>query len=167
MVLTFRFEYYENVVNKHHLNKIDWKQAARASFTHNLAKTTVADVRMIDEHTVQIIKRRDVKPSWGYKLGFDQYGLFERVTINRKENTVEVDRIDGSFWQDKPFLGQRDLFYIERADKEAILDGTAKQTRLAFVRHNFWLHKVYKLNTNLMSNWSAWTYKRAFKAEQI
>ena len=52
MVLTFRFEYYENVVNKHHLNKVDWRQAARFAFVNNLNKTTVADVRQLDANTV-------------------------------------------------------------------------------------------------------------------
>ena len=98
-------------------------------------------------------------------MGFDQTGLFERVIINRAENSVAIDRIDANTWTEKPFLGQRDYFYIETDDRKAILDGTAKSSRLAFVRHNFWLHKIFKLETNLWSNYSAWQYKRAFKGQ--
>ena len=146
MVLTFRFEYYENVINKHHLNKVDWRQAAQWAFMNNLNKAdyTIADVQMLDNDTVQIIKRRAQNRGFFYNLGFDQRGLYERVIINRADNTVSIDRIDGNWWKEQPFLGQRDYFYIESADRQAILDGSAKSSRLAFVRHNFWLHKLYK-----------------------
>ena len=100
-------------------------------------------------------------------MGLDQTDLYERVTIDRKANTVTVDRIDSNWWIKEPFLGQRDLFYIEKADKEAILNGTAKNSRLAFVRHNFWLHKIFKTQTVLWSNFSAMSYKRAFKDQHI
>ena len=165
--MVFRFEYYENVISKHHLSKVDWRQCAVWGWNNNLnrADTTIASVRQIDEHTVEIIKRKDQNKGMMYKWGFDQTGLFERVTINRKECTVAVDRMDGNWWIPQPFLGQRDLFYIENKDKQAILDGKATSSRMAFVRHNFWLHKVYKLNTVVWSNASAWSYKRAFKAQ--
>ena len=165
--MVFRFEYYENVLNKHHLNKIDWRQAATWSFYNNLNKHnyTIASVKMLDDHTVEIVKRKEPKTSWLYSLGLDQTGTFERVTINRKELSVAVDRIDSNWWIEGPFLGQRDLFYVSKADQEAIMDGTRKDLRLTFVRHNFWLHKVYKLNTCLWSNFSAWSYKRAFKSQ--
>jgi hypothetical protein len=69
-----------------------------------------------------------------------------------------VDRIDQSWRQAEPFLGQRDLFYIERKDKEA------SKNRLAFVRHDFWLHKLMKFEA-VMGTWSAArAYKSAFKA---
>ena len=169
MVLTMRFEYYENVVNKHHLNKVDWRQAAQWAFMNNLNKSgwTVADVQQVDDNTVQIIKRRDQKRSFFYNLGFDQRGLYERVTINRADNSVAVDRIDGNWWHEQPFLGQRDLFYLTNSDREAIMNGTAKNPRLTFVQHNFWQHKIHKLETNLWSNWNAWSYRRAFRGQQI
>ena len=119
---------------------------------------------MLDNDTVEIVKRKDQKLGFFYKnLGWDQRGLYERVTINRRENTVAVDRMDANWWISEPFLGQRDLFYVEEADKEAILNGTATNSRLAFVRHNFWLHKLLKLDVVLWSNLSAMSYKRAFK----
>ena len=164
--MVFRFEYYENVINKHHLNKVDWRQAAHWGWANNLAKAdwTIASVRQVDADTVEIVKRRDVNRSFWYNLGFDQQGLYERVTINRREHTVAVDRMDANWWIAEPFLGQRDLFFIERDDKEAILKGTGS-LRMAFVRHNFWLHKAYKLPVSLWSNLSAMSYKTAFKTQ--
>ena len=89
------------------------------------------------------------------------------MTINRKEATVAVDRIDGNWWIAEPFLAQRDLFYVEKLDKEGILSGNITKPRLAFVRHNFWLHKVNKFNAVFWSNFSASSYKRAFGAVQV
>ena len=121
----FRFEYYENVISKHHLAKCDWRQAALWAFLNNCshADVTVASVKMIDSDTVEIVKRRDHNKGMAYRMGFDQNGLYERVTINRKDHTVAVDRIDGNWWIPQPFLAQRDLFYVEGKDKEAILKG--------------------------------------------
>ena len=173
----FRFEYYENVISKHHLSSISWKQCAEWSLTNTAYKTglffgggnmTIASVRNIDADTVEVIKRRDDsgKP-WFYKWGTDKLGTYERVIINRRECTVAVDRMDENYRIKGPFLGRRDYFYVEQADKEAILNLTAKQERLAFVRHDFWLHKVWKLPTVLWSNLSAPSYRSAFKAVNI
>ena len=166
--MVFRFEYYENVISKHHLKNIDWRQCAMWGWNNNLGNsdTTIASVRQIDANTVEIIKRRDMNKSMWYNLGFDQTGLYERVTINRKDHTVAVDRMDANWWIPEPFLGQRDLFYVEKKDKEAILEKNG-QLRVAFVRHNFWLHKVYKVPTVMWSNLSAWSYKRAFKSQAV
>ena len=59
--MTFRFEYYENIVSKHHLKKSDWKQAASWAFLNDTKKAdvTIASVRMIDNDTVEIVKRKD------------------------------------------------------------------------------------------------------------
>ena len=61
MVLTFRFEYYENVVTKHHLKKIDWRQAATWAFYNKLSSsdTTIASIKQLDDDTVEIVKRVD------------------------------------------------------------------------------------------------------------
>ena len=58
---SFRFEYYENVLIKHHMKNIDWTQAARSSFTDKLGKKdmSIARIRMLDDDTVEIIKRKD------------------------------------------------------------------------------------------------------------
>ena len=159
MVLTFRFEYFENVINKHHLSKCDWKQAAKWGFMNNLNNLntwSVASTSMIDADTVEIVKRRDVNKSFMYKnFGLDQTGFYERVIINRKDNSVAVDRMDSNWWISEPFLGQRDLFYVDSENQE----------KLTFVRHNFWLHKIYKVPTSVWSNLSAMSYRKAFKAE--
>ena len=152
----FRFEYYENVISKHHLKKCTWNQAAQWAFMNGIpnANTTIASVKMIDADTVEIIKRKDQNRGFYYNTGlFDQKGIYERVIINRKENTVAVDRLDANWWIKGPFLGQRDLFYPESSGN-----------KLAFIRHNYWLHKVNKLETVLWSNLSAMSYARSFKA---
>jgi hypothetical protein len=59
--------------------------------------------------------------------------LYSRVTINRKDKTTAIDRIDANYFYDAPFVGRRDLFF-EGSDG-----------RLAFVRHDIWIHKTWKL----------------------
>ena len=158
----FRFEYFENVISKHHLSNVTWKTAAESKA--NNPAGTICHVRMVDDDTFEIIKRKDVKVPIFFKWGVDQTGVFERVTINRKECTVAIDRMDKSWRVKEPFLGQRDLFYIERKDKDAILNMTANKDRLAFVRHDFWLHKLWKFNAVFGSHWAAWSHKRGFTA---
>ena len=74
-----------------------------------------------------------------------------------------------NWWIPQPFLGQRDLFYVEKKDKEAILNDTATSAnnKISFVRHNYWLPKLMKFNTQLWSNFSAQSYKRAFASQQL
>ena len=96
-----------------------------------------------------------MKPSFSFKyLGSDQRGLYERVIINRKEQTTAVDRIDANFWFDDPFLGRRDLFYNEQRE--------GKDECVAFVRHDFWLFKPMVLYAFLQSNFASLSYKWAF-----
>jgi hypothetical protein len=157
---SFRFETYENVVTKHHLGgSLNWVSGAQWAFLKNLndSKTTIHSTRMIDADTVEIIKRRDQNLGLAYRyLGMDQQGLYERVTINRKERTTAIDRMDANWWQSEAFIGRRDLFYPETR-------GTGAE-KIAFVRHDFWLFKLKKFGVQLYSNWDAWSYKRAFKS---
>ena len=89
-------------------------------------------------------------------LNFDQKGLYERVTVNRREKTTAVDRLDANWWQAEPFLGRRDLFYQESRN-----DGPEQMT---FVRHDFWIPKLTKFPAQLWSNFDAMSYKRSFKS---
>ena len=84
--------------------------------------------------------------------------MYERVIINRKERTTCVDRIDENPWMDEPFLGRRDLFYVEQRE--------GGPERLTFVRHDFWRHTLAKFPAQLWSNFSAMSYKSAFKSSQ-
>ena len=68
-------------------------------------------------------------------MGFDQRGIFERVTINRKDQSTAIDRMDINWWISEPFIGRRDLFFP---------DPKSDGKKLTFVRHNFWLHKLLK-----------------------
>ena len=155
---SFRFETYENLVTKHHLGAgLHWTQAARWAWAQNLNsdKVTVASVKQIDADTVEIVKRKQTKPGFLFRyLGVDQQDFYERVTINRKDQSTAIDRMDGNWWHADPFIGRRDLFYPEQRE--------GKTEQLAFVRHNFWVHKLTSCNLKFTSHWSAWSYKRSF-----
>ena len=114
---------------------------------------------MLNKDQVEVIKRVDKSKSFLYSLGLDEKDLFERVIIDRKEHTVCHDRIDSNFWINEPFLGRRDFFYEEEQQE-------GSKPKLAFVRHHFWLNKLLKFPAQSFSNYSAWSYKRAFKREQ-
>ena len=75
----FRFEYFENVIAKHHLNNVSWKSAAEQSAVNKKYKTgmfssgemTICNVRMVDNDIVEIIKRRNQKTPMFFKWGVD------------------------------------------------------------------------------------------------
>ena len=69
----------------------------------------------------------------------DQFDVGERVIINRKEQSTCLDRMDRNWWhrEESPFLGRRDLFYP---------DPKTEGKHLAFVRHDFWVHKLLKFD---------------------
>lgn len=156
---SFRFEYYENVITKHNIKNAHWTQVAKYAFLNQLhnSDVTVAAVRQIDEDTIEIIKRKDFNKSFLFKMGFDQRGIFERVTINRKDQSTAIDRMDINWWIAEPFIGRRDLFYP---------DPKYEGKQLAFVRHNFWLHKFLKFEVQALSNFSAFSYKRAIRSQE-
>lgn len=153
MAASFRFEHYENLISKHHLKGCDWKQSAHFAFLDKLNRPewTIARVQPIGEDQVEIIKRRDCNKSMLFKLGFDQHNIYQRVVINRKDETTSVDRFDMNWHKDQPFVGRRDLFYKED-------DG-----RFAFVRTDVWSFKGFNPELKLASIYHAWTYKKAFK----
>lgn len=72
-MVSFRFEYYENVITKHDLKNVTWTQAAKSCFNNNLDNNdvTIASAKMLDNDTIEIIKRKDQNKGWLYKLGFD------------------------------------------------------------------------------------------------
>lgn len=77
------------------------------------------------------------------------------MTINRKERTTAIDRMDANWWVSDPFIGRRDLFYMEAR-------GTGPE-QVTFVRHDFWLFKLAKFPAQLWTNFDAMSYKRAMK----
>ena len=156
--MSFRFEYYENVITKHNIKNAHWTQAAKFAFFSQLnnSDVTIASIRQIDEDTVEIIKRKDFNKNFLFKLGYDQRGIFERVIINRREKSTSIDRMDINWWFKEPFIGRRDLFYPDKK-----YDGK----QLAFVRHHFWLHKFLKFEAQAISNYSLFSYKRAIKSQ--
>ena len=155
---SFRFERYQNSVVKHHMSAgIKWQQSAMWAFNNDLnGKATVVETRMIDADTVEILKRYDQKPGMMYRwFGTDQKGLYERVIINRNDQTTAVDRMDGNWWNNSPFLGRRDLFYMEKRENDT-------NERVTFVRHDFWIPKLSAMAAGMTSTFSAWSYGRAF-----
>ena len=157
--MSFRFEKNENAIVKHHLGKkVHWTQAAFYAFTNDLAKTTVVSVKQLNADTVEIMKRRDFKLGFFYRyFGTDQKALYERVTINRKDKSVAIDRMDGNWWYDAPFVGRRDFFYIENREGNNSHNGD-----LTFVRHDYWVFKLDVPMNQLISNYSQWSYRKAF-----
>ncbi|CDW73545.1 UNKNOWN [Stylonychia lemnae] len=153
------FETYENVITKHTLNKVHWTQAARYAFNNHFNQDawTVARVRHLDNDTVEIIKRKDQNKSICYKWGQDQRGIYERVVINRADKTVAIDRLDMNWKIDHPFMGRRDLFMVSKRGGDNATD---------FIRHEFWLHKLLKMQLVMCTHWCAWGYKRQFKKQQ-
>ena len=156
----------ENVVVKHHLSKnTHWSQAANWAFNNNNGAKghTVHSVKMLSPDVVQIVRRKDQNFGLCYKwFGADQEGLYERVTIDRSKKTVAIDRMDGNWSHEEPFIGRRDFFYIEnREDEHNKMNGY-----LTFVRTDFWLCKLYKQPMQMMSHWAAWSYKRSFNKAQ-
>ena len=45
--MVFRFEYYENVISKHFMHNLDWRQSAQWAFFDNNEKSdvTIASVK--------------------------------------------------------------------------------------------------------------------------
>ena len=82
--------------------------------------------------------------------------MYERVTINRKDRTTAIDRMDANWWVADPFIGRRDLFYMESRE------GGPEQ--VTFVRHDYWLHKFKKFGLQTWTSFAAMSYKRNFKA---
>ena len=120
--MVFRWEAFENVISKHELKAIDWRAAAKWAFMDKLNKDawTIASVKMLDDDTVEIVKRNE-KPSrsWFYTWGSDNTNLYERVIVNRSECSVAIDRLDSNYYIDAPFLGQRDHFYVENVETDS------------------------------------------------
>ena len=111
---------------------------------------------MLDENTLELVKRRDQNKGLCYKLGFDQQGVYERVVINRADQTVAVDRIDINWLNDTPFMGRRDLFMPSKRT-----EGSTD-----FIRHNFWLFKLCKFSEVMISHYSAWSYRYQFRNKE-
>jgi hypothetical protein len=58
---SFRPETLENVITKHTISKVEWQQPAIWAFKDKLKHpdVTIASIKMIDEDTVEIVKRID------------------------------------------------------------------------------------------------------------
>ena len=69
-MVSFRFEYFENLVTKHHLGSaLSWEQAARWAVNNkaNDSNTTICSVKQVDADTVEIVKRTDQNLGFFYK----------------------------------------------------------------------------------------------------
>lgn len=162
--MSFRFELHENIATKHHLGQdVHWSQAAMWAFknaTHDKKNMTVCSVKQLDADTVEIIRRADVKPNMRYsKLGWAQSGFYERVTVNRREHTTRIDDMNRDTWQEQPYIGMSDLFYVEQRSAPSSHNGS-----LTFVRHHYWSFFAKKFFQQSWSSFSARSYKKAFKA---
>lgn len=77
------------------------------------------------------------------------------MTIDRKERTTAIDRFDMSYFHKEPYVGRRDLF-LEQDDKA-----------LAYIRHDIWMFKLFKLQSRIGSSFQTWTYKKQFAAAAL
>ena len=138
-----------------------WQQAAVWAWHEHMDKadTTIVSVRQLDKDTIEIMKRLgDKKPGLMQRMwGTDEKGLFQRVTINRRTGTVDIDRMDNNFWAQSPFVGMRDHFYIEDRGGSNSHNG-----QLTFVRHWSWYPTLFKFGAQLRSRYTAYSYNRAF-----
>ena len=65
----------------------------------NSSDTTICCIRQLDADTIEIVKRKDMNLGMFYRyFGSTQKGLYERVTINRKDKSTAIDRMDGNWW---------------------------------------------------------------------
>ena len=65
----------------------------------NSSDTTICCIRQLDGDTIEIVKRKDMNLGMFYRyFGSTQKGLYERVTINRKDKSTAIDRMDGNWW---------------------------------------------------------------------
>ena len=80
-----RFEYYENLINKHHLKNCEWKQSAIWAWRSqvNDTKGNIVSTRMIDNDTVEIIKRnpkagfiKGTIRNFNFRMGRDKVDCF-------------------------------------------------------------------------------------------
>ena len=73
---------------------------------------------------------------------------------------MAIDRIDGNWHHDEPFLGRRDYFYTENREES----NNKMNGYLTMVRTDFWLPKASKLPVQLFSHLAAYSYKKAFRS---
>ena len=111
---------------------------------------------MLDEDTVEIIKRKDQNKGIMYKMGFDQEQVFERVIINRKEQSVAIDRMDMNWLNNEAFIGLRDMFTPSRRHDNAV----------DFVRYHFWIITLTKFFRQLWTHAPAWRYRYVLRKEE-
>lgn len=84
--MSFRFEFWENVISKNKIKGVEWTQAAKASAQENLDKKdwSIVSVKQIDADTIEILKRRNVNVGFFASQGFASVlNAYSRVTINR------------------------------------------------------------------------------------
>lgn len=69
-MVSFRFEYFENLVTKHHLGSaLGWEKAAQWAALNNAKQkdTTICSVRQLDADTIEIVKRKDQNLGFSYR----------------------------------------------------------------------------------------------------
>ena len=133
--MSFRFETHLNVPLKSRMKKLSLEQAAKYGILHDLAdsKRHIKSVTQ-DGDEVVILKQIDTERGWCYDtFGSSKKGWYERVTINRKEQTVAIDEYERHWTaKDGPYVWKRDLF-MQRSDDS---------DRLTFVRHYYWINQL-------------------------
>ena len=148
---SIRVETHENVISKNLIKGVSWEQSALASFKSNADKSNwrLYSIKQTGPDTVEVIRRRNFKIGFFDRMGLTStQNVYQRVTIDRKERTTAVDHFNLNYFYKEPFVARRDLFLEQ--DEHA----------LAYVRHDIWLFKLFKLQSRIGSSFQTWAFKK-------
>ena len=153
--MAFRFETHLNVPLKSKMKNVTLEQAAKYSVLHDLndPKVNIASVTQ-DQDKVVIIKRMNTTRSYLYNNGLAQKGWYERVTIDRKDNSVQIDSFE-DHWTVKtgPYVWKSDKWF-SRADEK---------NKITFIRHLHWVNQLTRMQEMFWLPYNSYRLKSKLK----
>ncbi len=144
--MSFRFETHLNVPLKGKMKGIDYEQVARYAVSKDLSssKHNITHVKQ-DGDKLIIVKRIATKPNLFFKLGLAQKGFYERITIDRSDNSVSIDSFEHKYnVKTGPYVWRRELF--KNRDDEP--------HKLMYVSHLLWVNQCTRMKANLLHYWN-------------
>ena len=147
--MVIRTETHLNVPLKTKMKGLTWEQAVKYAMLHDLNyKGTHIVKAKQDGDRLILIKRIPTEKNWYYKLGFRQRGWYERVIIDRKDQSVAIDSFDNHHISGINSY-KRDLFF-PREDEPG---------KLIFVRHHHWINQIARFYHQFMFGYTSWRMK--------
>ena len=153
--MALRVESNQHTPLKSTMRKLSWTQAAKYGVLHDQKnkKVHMADVKQ-DGDTLTIIKRIDTTKNWLYMMGWPKKGFYERVIVNRKDQTVAIDSFEAYYFiESGPYMCTRDLFF-HREDSP---------NKLFLVRHMYWINQFKRYYHMFWFGAKSWNLKRKIK----